>query len=40
MEAHNRALHLTAKSAAPVVAMLLAAGELNRYTRTMKGKKE
>jgi len=28
---HNNALRLTAKSAAPVVAMLLAAGELGRY---------
>ena len=29
-KAHNKALHLTAKSAAPIVAMLLSSGELGR----------
>lgn len=28
---YNKALHLTAKSVAPIVAMLLAASELGRY---------
>jgi len=27
---HNKALHLTAKSVAPIVALLVAAGELGR----------